>query len=193
MVGMTVIIPNRVPLGVPAGGEFAKRKRAEDDIALGANYPNPLTPTKDQVTRAAAEVARRRATGQVMLPNHVDYIAGRLAEQEAAYAAHKEGRAHPYDVYFAAIWDGAGGGYSKIMVEEELRYVRSISTQLQIGIVTPQSLLGTDDATDEQAMRWVVEREGLYAEALKCGGKNLSINQSSVISAQRQTEPVPPF
>lgn len=190
---MTVTTPNRVTAGVPAGGEFAPRPRAEADISLSTNWPHVPTPDQDQLHRAAKEVSRRKALGQVIFPGQLERIASRLAEQEDAYRHHLAGAAHPYDAFFQAIWDGAGGGYSKAMVEEELSHVRSVRNQLQSGIITPAALLGSDAATREQAEAWVDERETLYTEALNCGGKNLSINQASVIAAQRRTEPTPPF
>lgn len=193
LVGMTTIHQDRVRSGQPTGGQFSGRTRTDSTITLGAEYPEVYAATSEHYAMAQAEVARRKASGRTVADWELDSIASRFAEQGAAYAAHLAGEPHSHDPYYEAIWDGAGGGFSREAVIDDLGYVRRTRDQLAVGLVDPAAVTNQAAATHADAESWLDERQELLEEALGCRGKNLTMNQASVINELRRSEPTPPF
>lgn len=187
---------NRQPAGIPTGGQFSTQTRAEAGITLTAGWPEIPVPNEDQLRRAAEEVDRRLAwepsdtqVSDAERDSLAESIATRLAEQEASYEAWKRGETHEDDDAYAAIWNGETNGFGRIFVETELAATRKMRADLNAGVVKPRHVIGTGykaGTSRKLAEEWLDKTITRYEEALRCEGRNLTVNQSNVFSRKRR-------
>lgn len=187
---------NRQPAGIPTGGQFSTQTRAEAGITLTTVWPDIPVPNADQMQRAAEEVDRRLAwepAGTEVSTAERDHltetIAGRLAEQEAGYEAWKRGEPHEDDDAFSAIWNGETDGFGRTFVETELAATRKMRADLNAGVVKPRQVIGAGykaGTSRKLAEEWLDKTITRYEEALRCEGRNLTVNQSNVFSRKRR-------
>jgi len=144
--------------------------------------------------RAVTE-ARRRADlrGKAMtdhdknVQEDADDLVEQLAAQEAAYVAWTEGKTHPDDPLYERIWRGQAPGVDSDKALDRLDRDRKMLAQLESG-TDFQSIPGwraLGNTLDMVVHRLEVRCE-TYEEALRCGGKNLSVNQGHVTRARQQ-------
>lgn len=186
----TTYAAKRQPQGTPVGGQFASQDRSE--AGIGLNWPE--APTADQVSRARDEAQRRALIFSG--PNHgrkleeiVNKIASDIAEQEASLNAWRRGETHPDDVVFADIWDGRKPGMSREQVEIRLSELdeqeRLVPTADKATLRKMSSF--TDDRQEIVALIGMERRH--LMEALRCEGRNLSINQAVILREKQESVP----
>jgi hypothetical protein len=197
---MTVTIPSRQRAGIPAGGQFAGRNRADSSVTLTGSYPASITPTEDQYGRAEQEARRQLSmtlATAAELDDRIDALAFRFAEQEAGWTAYQNGETHPDDQYFTAIWAGDAPGFSETYISQELHQSRALRAALDVGTVDADAVAvaGRGNAGNDstEVRQYLEERIDTYARALICSGRNLSVNQAAALAARRLSEVQPPF
>jgi hypothetical protein len=155
----------RVAATVTGGGQYAAHDRTPADIApLNSDWP--LTPTQEQLDRAAEETARRLAIYPSVAEDPrtlTARLAYRIAIQEDCYQHFLQGIPHRDDADFEALWESDGPGLTRAAVTARL-------DELHGFLAT-----ATDDTAEE--LRDAREQAAHLEEALRCSGRNLSINQ----------------
>ncbi len=175
--------------------EFASRAWADDTIApltlaAAPTWDTTVTPTADQMRRAEAAAARAQAFQPTL---DIEELARQkaiiIAEQEGAYTAWQNGQEHPDDDQYEAIWSGlTPAGTSAEKAQERLTAAISKRAELdQAG--TDAKALGY--RTSDLARKHLDDTIALYTEALRCGGRNLSVNQANVRQNNRAADNVP--
>lgn len=103
------------------------------------------------------------------------------SERAGAYNAWREGRAHPDDPLYEAIWAGHAKGRSASDVERRLERQRVVLRTLEDG-ADIHDIAGAVafGATPDQARDHLTHSIAMLEEAIRCHGRNLSLNQARV-------------
>jgi hypothetical protein len=146
---------------------------------LSCNHSVPLD---DDMVKASSYTTSSR-----MKDKEGDGVAARKAAMEAPYEAWKRGKSHHTDSDFAAIWQGEDAGFSRRYVVEHLSSQRLIIDELQTGRKRPKEILGASiyGSTEVEIIDNLRQGVVLFEEALRCGGRNLSVNQKRVMQRVR--------
>jgi hypothetical protein len=173
--------------------EFASRSFSDDTVAPLTLASTPawgsaVIPTPDQERRAQLAAARAQAFQPTL--NVADLARQKalvIAEQEAAHTAWKNGDEHPDDDQYEAIWAGlTPGGTSATKAQERLD--AALAKRAELDEAGPSA---PGYATSDLARKHLDETIALYTEALRCGGRNLSVNQANVRQNNRVADNVP--
>lgn len=101
---------------------------------------------------------------------------------DAAYRCWKQGLSHTFDDRYLAIWEGRRPGWSSERITQELRRSHDKLAQLRQGKplseIRGASVLGN---TPEMVERNIQRQISMFEEAVRCSGRNLSINQRNVL------------
>ncbi|WIE81016.1 hypothetical protein [Curtobacterium sp. MCSS17_016] len=175
--------------------EFASRSFAEDTVAPLTLAGPPawdatVTPTADQERRARVAAAQAQAFQPSLdITELARQKAIIIAEQEGAYNAWANGQEHPDDDQYEAIWSGlTPGGTSAVKAQERLDKALAKRAELDQPGADKK---GAGYATSDLARKHLDEAIALYTEALRCGGRNLSVNQANVRQNNRVADNVP--
>ncbi|MGW8431375.1 hypothetical protein ACWGJ9_09635 [Curtobacterium citreum] len=172
--------------------EFAARTFADATIAPltlagPAGWDGPVTPTPDQERRAQLAASRAQAFQPTIdLAELTRQKAIIIAEQEGAYVAWQNGETHPDDDQYDDIWAGRAPGTTATKAQERLDKALTKRAELDLaGAGTP----GYE--TSALARKHLDESIALYEEALRCGGRNLSVNQANIRQNNRAADNIP--
>jgi len=177
--------------------EFASQHRPDSAavLTLPGNTPwgdSGSEPSADQLHRARAAAERHLAFVNGATTIDVEQLTRQkatiIAEQEGAYTAWKAGESHPDDSLYADVWEGLAPGVSREDAEKKLASAHATRNG-QHGA----PLLGQPAGyrSSPLAQEHLNERIALYEEALRCDGRNLSVNQANVRQNKRATDQIP--
>lgn len=174
--------------------EFASRTFADDTIApltlaTTTAWEGAVRPTPDQVQRAQVAAARAQAfQPTINIAELARQKAIIIAEQEAAHTAWKNGQEHPDDDQYADIWAGRAPGTSEAKAKERLEKALKKRAELDESNIDGKALGYPSSAL---AQKHLDETIALYTEALRSGGRNLSVNQANVRQNNRAADNIP--
>lgn len=178
-------------------GEFASRTFTGDDVTLsltgGTGWDAAVAdPTHDQVTRARAAAERHLSFNKNATNADLEEITRQkavvIAEQEAAYTAWKAGDTHPDDEMYNDIWEGVAPGVSRTDAETKLARALNARDNQDATALADRPLGYRNSALAQEHLH---ERIALYQEALRCDGRNLSVNQANVRKTKRAADQIP--
>jgi hypothetical protein len=174
----------RVSSGFGGAGRYAKHDRTPAEVPL-AGTAWPLTPTQEQLDRAAAETDRRLR----LYPSHAEEartltarLAYRIAIQEDCYNSFLAGLPHPEDADYESLWESDGPGLTRGRVTDMI-------SELSGFLAEADTVGGAGSLAVERAREQVAHLQ----EATTCSGRNLSINQIIVTHSRvaREEDTVP--
>ncbi|WIB65328.1 hypothetical protein [Curtobacterium sp. MCBD17_040] len=121
------------------------------------------------------------------MERETERITDRLASLEAAYDAWKRGETHPDDPYFLAIWKGQAAGVDSDTALDRLNRDSAVLRRLAEGGRVEEIRGWRALGDDEKSVREAIEkRVEMYTEAMRSGGRNLSVNQGHVARMKRE-------
>jgi len=118
-------------------------------------------------------------------------LRAQLDAQEAAYIAWSKGESHPDDELYARIWRGESPGVDADKALDRINRDRKVLAALGNGTLLFSDIpgwraLGNSQQTVTESLQ---QRCAMYEEALRSGGRNLSVNQGHVRRSRENENP----
>lgn len=110
-----------------------------------------------------------------------------VESMEAAYTCWGQGVPHVLDEEYLAIWEGSKPGLSRHDVQTRLTKQRQILDAIRAGqqireIRGAVAYGNTAEMVEGNLLRAIA----MFEEAVRCQGRNLTVNQTRVLSARQQ-------
>lgn len=110
-----------------------------------------------------------------------------VRSMDAAYTCWEQGVPHILDEEYLAIWEGTKPGLSRQDVENRLQKQRAMLDAIRAGREVKEVRGAISYGNTPEMVEGNLERGiAMFEEAVRCQGRNLSVNQARVLSAHRQ-------
>jgi hypothetical protein len=194
--------------GTPSnGGKFAAHQHSDapEGLLVAALPPRalPPEPTAEQLARATEDAGHRMDNVQFLDEwdrDNTEYqaliqkYAAQAAVREAGYEAWKRGEPHETDTEFEDMWEGRAIGFSREKVTANLERDRHEQQEFLAGRIRPSAVIGTGYKRSYMrrgATEWFERTIASSEEALRSGGRSISVNQGNALSRVKERTSAP--